>query len=310
MSGRGSQRPTRVVGLDLGGTSVKGGAISPDGEILVEDSIPTRLEEGSASLLERLAAFARKLGAEPEVTGVPVGLGCPGLIERNTGTIVESPNLPQIQGIALARELAERLGIEALALENDANVAALGEQWLGAAKGERDVLVLTLGTGIGGGLITDGKLFVGASGRAGEIGHVCVDPTAPPCSSGVPGCLEGFASATAATRRARDQKLPSDDPGNLKRLTELARAAPGPERELLVEIGRDLGRGLAPAVVLLDIEIFVIGGGFSAALDCMEPGIRAGLRERAFGERHIRIEQARLGPSAGWIGAARLALDA
>ena len=179
---------SRIVGLDLGGTAIKGGAVTPTGEILEEGSIPTRLERGAENLLERAADFARLLGAGGEV---PLGIGCPGLIERATGTILESPNLPQIQGLALAAELAQRLELppDRVRLENDANVAALGELWLGAARGQQNVLVVTLGTGIGGGLILGGRLFAGASGRAGEIGHVSIDPSAPPCASGVPGCL-------------------------------------------------------------------------------------------------------------------------
>ena len=295
----------RIVGLDIGGTAVKGGAITPAGEILEEGSIPTRLERGSEAFLERVADFAMLLGAGGRT---PLGIGCPGLIERASRTILESPNLKAIEGLALADELARRLALEPedVRLENDANVAALGEQWLGAGRGARNLLVVTLGTGIGGGLILDGKLFAGPGGRAGEIGHVCVDPEGAPCGSGVPGCLEGLASATAATRRARDEGLPADDPGNLERLTEIARERPGPERELMVAIGRDLGRGLALPTVLLDLSTYVFGGGFSGALDVLEPGIREGLAERSFGERDVRLLRATLGPSAGWIGAARL----
>jgi glucokinase len=192
-------------------------------------------------------------------------------------------------------------------VENDANVAAQGELWLGAARGERHALVVTLGTGIGGGVVLDGRLFVG-EGLAGEIGHVTVDACGPQCGCGARGCLETLASASAASRRARERGLPAAAPGDLELLATRARAAAGPERELLLEVGLDLGRGLASAVSLLDLRTFVLGGGFSAALDLLEPGIRRGLAERAYGERvaSVRLVRALLGPSAGWIGAACL----
>jgi glucokinase len=143
---------------------------------------------------------------------------------------------------------------------------------------------------------------------AGEIGHVCIDPNGPPCGCGRRGCVEQFASATAGIRRAKEAGLPNEDPGNLELLAKQARAWDGAERALLFAIGRDLGRGLATVVSLLDMRTFVIGGGFGAATDVLEPGIRAGLMDRTYGDRlaQVRILPAKLGSDAGWIGAARL----
>ncbi len=297
----------RAVGLDFGGTSVKGGLVSADGEVLAEDAVPFASEGGAAGLLDAVADLARGLGAtDPEVR---MGVGCAGLFERESGELRVSPNLGSLVGLRLAAEFEARLGRPAgtIPLENDANVAALGEQWLGGARGIDDVLVVTLGTGVGGGLVLGGELYAGPEGRAGEIGHVPVrggDSQAPLCGCGARGCLEALASATAASRRAGELGLVRD----VAALTRAARAADGAERELLVEIGRDLGRGLAIPVVLLDLSCFVFGGGFAGALDMLEPGIRAGLDERRFGARDIRLLPAELGGSAGWIGAARLAL--
>jgi glucokinase len=192
-------------------------------------------------------------------------------------------------------------------VENDTNVAALGEQWLGSARDVENVLFLTLGTGIGSGLILGGRLHVGG-GLASEAGHICVDPGGPPCGCGNRGCIETLASASAVRRRAVARSLPPDDPGDLELLADRARGAGGPERELLHRAGRDLGHGLAAVVVLLDLATFVFGGGFSAALDTMEAGIREGLGEwaRAADVSSISIRRASLGPGAGWIGAARL----
>ncbi len=299
--------PARYVGLDFGGTNVKGGAITREGKELAERSIPIRLEDGRESVLDRAAELARDVGVEDAL-----GVGIAGLLDREHGVLVESPNLTGMNGVDLVGGLAARLGLDraAVILENDANVAALGEQWLGAGRGKRDLLVLTLGTGIGGGLILGGKLYAGPAGNAGEIGHVVVEPKGPRCGCGSFGCLETLASATAARRRALERGLPSSDPGNLELMTARARAAPGPERELLHEIGRDLGHGLGYAVVLMDLPCFVFAGGFAAALDVMEPAIRAGLDERRFGRRPVELLQASLGSGAGWRGAARIAIEA
>jgi glucokinase len=221
-----------------------------------------------------------------------------------------TPTVPGLSGVELRAELARRTGLapRAIQVENDANAAAAGEAWLGAARGERHALVVTLGTGIGGGLILDGRPFSG-EGLGGEVGHLVVDPQGPPCGCGSRGCLEALASANAARRRARERGLPAADPGNLELLVERARA-PGAERELLLEIGRDLGRGLAAVVTLLDVRLFVFGGGFSAAFERLEAGIQEGLAERSFGERGVRLRKAALGPAAGWIGAAHLTASA
>jgi glucokinase len=294
----------RLVGLDLGGTSIKGGAVSEQGKILDRRSIDIDRSKGPGALIDSLAALSRALGASPRV-----GLGAPGLFDRERGVVLESPNLAFLEGVALRGELARRLSLaeSAVVLENDANAAALGEHWAGAGRGETDLLMVTLGTGVGGGLILGGQLYSGAGGMAGEIGHVVVDPAGPACGCGARGCLETLASATAAQRRAAALGLPRD----LVLLTDLARRAPGPERDVLFEVGRDLGRGLAGVLTLLDIRLFVIGGGFGAALDMLRPGIAAGLGERSYGRRleHVRVVPAELGSDAGWMGAARLTLS-
>ncbi|MBL8861990.1 MAG: ROK family protein [Planctomycetes bacterium] len=296
----------RLVGIDLGGTAIKAGAADEHGAILARRSIPTGLAEGADAVLGRMAALARELGAERAL-----GVGSPGLIDHERGVVLECPNLKALEDVPLRDELARRLGLpnSAVRLENDANAAAVGEGWLGAGRSHRDLLLVTLGTGVGGGLILDGRLYAGAGGMAGEIGHVCIDPEGPWCGCGRRGCVEQYASATAARRRAREQGLPAEQPGDLELLASLARAGAGPERDLLLAVGRDLGRGLAAAVTLLDLRCFVVGGGFGAALDVLAPGIQAGIEERSYGRRlaDVRILPAELGADAGWIGAARLA---
>jgi glucokinase len=294
------------VGIDVGGSAIKAGRITKDGAIQAEQNWDApHFDRGPSHVLDGVAELARALHVDDAL-----GIGVPGLLDRARGFLIESPNLPNFKALDVRAELARRLGLapERIHVENDANAAAVGEQWLGAARGERDALVLTLGTGIGGGLILNGELFAG-EGMAGEVGHVVIAPGGRDCGCGRKGCVEQYASATAARRRALEAGLPKDAPGDLKRLAELARAGAPAERELCFEIGRDLGRALGPVLCLLDIRCFVIGGGFSAALDVLEPGIRAGIEERSYGERqhHVRLARATLGPKAGWIGAAKLA---
>ncbi len=307
MSRTGSSGP-RWVGVDVGGSAVKLGTLDRDGSARVERSRALERGESAQGILERVAGAVCEL-AGGGVAGLGVGL--PGLLDREAGCVRRSPNLPWLENVCVGRVLGERLGLLAgrIRLENDANVAVLGEQWLGAARGERNVLLLTLGTGIGGGLILDGELFVG-EGLGGEIGHLCIDPEGERCGCGSRGCLETLASASAARRRAESRGLPRENPGDLERLAELARRHAGPERELLEEVGYDLGRALAQVLSLLDLRSFVFGGGFSAALDVLEPGMRRAIGQWSYGERvsSVRLARAALGPSAGWIGAARLVL--
>lgn len=297
-----------LVGIDLGGTAIKAGAITSEGEIVARRQIPTQLERGAEDVLDRMAALARELDLQDRV-----GMGAPGLMDLAGGRVLQSPNLACIQGVPLVSGMARRLGISSsnVHLENDANSAALGEHWLGCGRSEPDFLLLTLGTGVGGGLILNGQLYSAPGGMAGEIGHVVVEPGGPLCGCGSRGCLETLASASAAKRRAQAAGLPRAGPaGDLPALTDAARAAAGPERDLCFAIGRDLGRGIAAAVTLLDLRCFVVGGGFGAALDTLQPGIRTGIAERSYGERlaSVRVLHAALRADAGWIGAAYLGL--
>ena len=298
----------RLVGIDVGGTAIKAGAIDPEsGAILGEAVRPIPQDFSSEQLLRCLVELARELDIEEHI-----GVGAPGLLDREHGRIVVSPNLRALDMLPLCEGLDRELGLPTgtARLGNDADMAALGESWQGAGKDEQNFLMVTLGTGIGGGLILDGEVYVGA-GLAGEIGHVTVDPDGPLCGCGRLGCLETLSSATAAIRRSKERGLPREAPGDLVLLSEAARAAAGPEREVLHAVGCDLGRGLGAAVCLLDLRTFVFSGGFAGALDVLEPGIRSGFAESTYGERvaEIRLLRASLGNKAGWIGAARLAMS-
>lgn len=301
------------VGVDVGGTAIKAGAITPAGDVIREATCPTPVDSGAPAIFEALADLVGQVSAGQEISTLGVGMAAG--LEPGTGQIITSPNMTCLVGQHVPEALGAVLGFapeearKRIRVLNDANAAALGEQWLGIARGEDNVVVLTLGTGIGGGLILDGSLVKGATGSAAEIGHVIVDPSGPLCGCGARGCLEAMASARAASGRARAAGLPAADPGNLPALCENARAAPGPERDLLLDVGRDLGRGLTAALALLDLDLFVFSGGFANALDILEPGIRLGLDRGSTpqGRRRVRLVRAALGNRAGWIGAARLA---
>jgi len=207
------------VGIDLGGTAAKSGRITHAGEILAEKTIEPGFADGPERVLDRLADLFRELGG-----GDALGVGVPGLLDRERGLVLSSPNLKGFSGLDVKSGLARRTGLapERVHVENDANAAAVGELWLGAGRGERDALVVTLGTGIGGGLILGGKLHAG-EGLGGEIGHVVVDPRGPRCGCGKQGCVEALASATAARRRALAARLPAESPGDLVVLAQRAR---------------------------------------------------------------------------------------
>ena len=297
---------TRCVGLDVGGTAIKAGAVSETGQILFRESLPLGDSQSLESLLSAMVSLARKAGVEDQL-----GVGIAGLVNREAGSVEISPNLPDIEGVELRKLLAAHLGFEEhqVSLENDANAAAFGEVVMGAARDIENSLMITLGTGIGGSLVQEGRLVRGEGGLAGELGHLVVDPSGILCGCGSRGCAETLASGSAAIRRAREAGLPHSAPGDVARLCEEARAGQTQCLDLLHAIGRDLGHTLAAAVTLLDIRTIVVGGGFGAALDLLEPGIESGIEERSFrcASRKITLLPAALGADAGWIGAGRLA---
>lgn len=243
----------RQVGIDVGGTAVKAGCITHDGQVSNETSIDPRFARGRDQAFDAIAALFRELGG-----GDRIGIGVPGLLDRKRGHLLSAPNIPGFTDVSIRDELARRTGLppERVHVENDANAAAVGEMWLGAGRSERDALVVTLGTGIGGGVILNGELYAGAD-LAGEIGHVVIDPRGPLCGCGNRGCVEQYASATAARARALSAGLPKSAPGDLIALAERARTGHAAEAALMREIGRDLGRGLGAVVGLLDLRLFI-----------------------------------------------------
>ena len=293
-----------TIGVDLGGTKLIAGAVGPGGEVtfrsyrriagLPQDEL---LETIEAAVVEASTAAG---GADA------VGFGIPAAIDRAGGRVVSSNHLP-LDGLAFADLMRARTGAR-VAVDNDATCAALAEWRLGAAAGTRHAVVLTLGTGIGGGLVLDGRLYRGASGAAAELGHLVVDRDGPACFGACPGrgCLEALASGSAIARDAAAAGLPPDG----AEVTRLALAGDERATALLRTVGERLGAGLAGLAMAFDPEAIVVGGGAMAAGELLLSPARDELRRRAMEPaRSVRVSAAALGDAAGMVGAALLAAE-
>jgi glucokinase len=309
----------RVIALDLGGTKLLSGVVNAEG--VVERRVVHETETGSESaLLKQVdAAIGDLLG--DDIGGI--GMGLPSLIDQRKGEAVASVNIP-LAGIAFRDHLHESFGLPA-GIENDANAAALAEHRHGAGRGSRHMIMLTLGTGVGGGLILDGELYRGSIGAAGELGHITIDLNGPPCQGRCPGKghLEVLASGHAADALARERAKESPD-GDLGRAAaegkeidaklavELAGAGPGDARDVLAHVGFHLGVGIASLVNVFNPQLVVIGGGFARGGDLLFGPARAVVRERALvpARDEVRIVPALLGVEAGLIGAGLVGFEA
>jgi glucokinase len=283
-----------LLGVDLGGTSVKMGTCDERGRVKDSASIPTRARRGPRAVVADIAAAARGLRGFGEAKAC--GIGAPGPLDLERTTILVAPNLGW-KNVPLPGLLSRALGLR-VRLENDANCAAYAEWSAGAGKGTRSLALYTLGTGVGGGLVLDGRLWIGASGGAAEFGHVQIDPRGPACPCGRRGCLEAFASATAVARAAGTRNA------------EEAFASRSPRARKAVEGAVEaLGAAIAGIFSVVQPELFVISGGMAAAGGDFLPRVRRAARERVFEayRKRVVIVRGKLGADAGWIGAALLA---
>ncbi|HEY8394504.1 MAG TPA: ROK family protein [Thermaerobacter sp.] len=303
-----------VLGVDLGGTKIALGLVTRDGHVVAETTVPTRPEDGPGQAVERLVAAARELAAAGGLQPLAAGVGAPGPLDLPAGRFTRSPNLPGWDGFPLRDELAARLGLPVW-VDNDANVAALAEARVGAGKDARVMLYVTVGTGIGGGLVIGGRLFSGANGNGLEIGHVTVDPDGPPCGCGNRGCWEALASGPALGRMAdgRLGRNPRSDDGRWTAADVLALAEEGDAaaRALMEEYAGWLGLGLASMVNAFNPDRVVLGGGVMRRYALLAPVMEAEMRRRALAANAAvaRLCPASLGGRAGLLGAAMLAWD-
>ena len=309
-----------AVALDLGGSSLRAAAVDRHGAVLLRARRPSRAGEGYAAvtalLRESVEGVIAAMGAKPRA----IGLAAPGAIDAGRNVVTSSPNFPDWRDAPLARDVGRGYNIPVI-LENDANAAALGEGWVGAARGWSGFVMLTLGTGVGGGIVLDGALWRGERGMAGEIGHIKIHPGGRRCGCGGRGCLEAYASATgvAATARERSRTkggawLRAAAKGDAARIDAAlvakgARAGDDVCREILRGAGAALGRAMAQVALVLDTPRFVWGGGMAAAFAFLAPSAKAAALAEAYTltPRALTIVRARLGDDAGITGAARRA---
>jgi glucokinase len=312
-----------IVGIDLGGTNIAAGVMPTDGtrEIAMR-MIPTKAEEGADSVVGRIAALIEDVIAQTQVeTGAEradflgVGIGSPGPLDRARGVVIVTPNLGW-RDFPLRDEVSARVNLPAT-LDNDANCATIGEWWCGAAKGGRNVVGLTIGTGIGGGLILDNKLYHGASDAAGEIGHTTIDSTGRRCKCGNYGCLEAYTSGPAIAERARevlegddDSLIPTMVDGDLSRVTaqtvfEASKRGDRVALDVVRDTAHFLGVGISNLINIFNPDTFVIAGGVTQAGDLLFDPLRAEVRRRAFkpSVEACRIVPGALPLSAGVVGA-------
>lgn len=298
-----------VIGLDLGGTNLRVAAVAADGAIVALHREQTAAREGPEPVIRRIVAAVEGLSAEVTGAGCVVRgvvLGAPGIISTRDGTIVASPNLPGWRDVPLRDRVASAVGLPVI-LENDANAAAYGEHWRGAGAGCRSMILMTLGTGVGGGLVLGGDLWRGADGMAGEIGHVTVEPGGRTCRCGNAGCLETYASATGIVDTYRDL-AGIDESVTAEEVHHRAHEGDANARQSYREAGRFLGIAFADLVNLFNPERIVIGGGVLPAWELFMPAAEQEMRRRAFAAPadRLRFAPAVLGDLAGVTGAGGL----
>lgn len=308
-----------VFAADLGGTHLRAAIIDERGNILSRVKYKTPKAETADEIVGALVLGARECEAQSTSLGreiSAVSVVVPGTVDVDEGVVIRAPNVPSLDGFRLAAALESELKWPAL-LENDANAAAMGEMWQGAGRGQRTIICVTLGTGVGGGIVLDGKLWRGVDGSAGELGHMGVDPLGGvPCTCGSRGCLEVFASATAIVRMTREAapRYPDSVLHASEALTaETVYLAGSGGDELALEVfrrmGVSLGIGLASLVNIFNPEVIVIGGGVVNGWGLFEKHMREQVAARAFPmpARRVKIVPAERGDDAGILGAARLA---
>jgi len=334
--------PDFSIGVDLGGTNLRIAAVTSEGKLLEKITLGTKIIVGRDQVIQEMCEAIQHLSAKYQASGklLGAGIGVPGIIDMGTGMLRKSANLPGWEEYPVRAKIEGRLKARVI-LENDANVAALGEQWLGAARGVANMAVVTLGTGIGGGIVLNGKIWHGMNGMAGEFGHVTVEPDGHTCGCGNHGCAEQYASATSIMRMARAAiargeapelaiAASSDPEFGAKTIYNLALQGDEQARRIFQSFGRYLGILLSGLINVLNLDMFVIGGGVSSAWEAFEPSMFEEIRKRSLvyaatapdepldnsaeaknvkgrTDRKTIITRALLGSDAGLYGAARVA---
>jgi glucokinase len=327
-----TDRKRFAIGVDLGGTNMRIAAVDSDGKQLEVITTSTEVKRGRdyvvGEMCDAIRALRKKFEGQHEFAGT--GIGVPGIIDMETGTLFKSPNLPDWTNYPVRDEIQRRLDAQVI-LENDANVAALGEQWMGAARDADSMCMFTLGTGVGSGIVLNGKIWHGMMGMAGECGHITVYSDGVVCGCGNRGCVEQYASATAVKRMAIEAiatgKAPelaramSENPEfSSKIVFQYAMQGEAAARQIFQTVGRALAMALADMINALNLPMYVIGGGVASGWEAFAPAMFEELRKRSYvfvatdpeeitaARKRTVITRALLGSDAGLIGAAKLAL--
>jgi glucokinase len=324
--------PRFAIGVDLGGTNLRIAAVGEDGKILEVITTATEVARGRSLVLDEICFTINKISAKHSSNGslTGIGIGVPGIIDMKSGMVLKSPNLPDWTDYPVQQEIERRLSTTVI-LENDANAAAFGEKWMGAGRDQDDLCMFTLGTGVGGGLVFDGKIWHGMTGMAGELGHTTVFADGHPCKCNSRGCLEQYASATAIKRMAMEAiahggaielekaaKAPTPE-FSAQVIYNLAMAGDKPSQQIFQTVGQALGIAIATFINALNLPMYVIGGGVSHSWDAFAPAMFEEIKFRSFVYRATNSEDpngprlqetivtpALLGGDAGLLGAARL----
>jgi len=312
-----------AIGVDIGGTNIRAGIVDKDGNIVKKIEGFTSVRDSKDIVIERLIEGLKGLQEEAKRGSLyisAIGLGAAGIISIEKGIIASSPNLPDWLDVPLRDIIREGTSLPVV-LENDANAWAFGEKWVGAGRGLRDFILITLGTGVGGGIISRGEILHGADGMAGEIGHMTVDPEGPRCGCGNNGCLEVYASAKGiidrtieAIERGSETRLSEMSGGNLYRITsemvyQVAKDGDPLARDIMREMGRYLGIGMANLINIFNPEAIIIGGKVKDAWDLFIDSAKKEIQKRSFKTPSERAKILKSPLSeGGLIGAAGIAL--
>jgi len=312
-----------VIGVDLGGTNLRLALVNSQGEILARQAFRTPKGQGAQELVEKLGETITDMAREAQSQGgqvQAVGMGIPGRVLPQEGRVIFSPNLPELNGCRLST-VSRYLNFGPVVMDNDANLFTWGEQWLGAGRGKANILGITLGTGVGGGLVLQDKIWTGEAGSTAEIGHITIDPQGDVCNCGNRGCLETFASAPwtvawvksrlAAGESSSLRKAWEQAPDSLggRQLQQAAEAGDALAQAAFARVGRALGQTIVDVVHLLGLSLVIIGGKFSLAWNQFIGPLHDELDHRLtlFPRDQLQVVPATLGDNAGLLGAARLA---
>ncbi|MFQ5788554.1 MAG: ROK family protein [Thermodesulfobacteriota bacterium] len=312
-----------VIGVDVGGTNLRAALINQSGRIISRNISPSGAKKGIEFLMENLINLIDEIKKNKKISDI--GIGIPGIIDSTNGVLTQAPNISKVKNYPFREILLNKLGPDIpVILENDANCAAVGEWWLGAGKNVNSIIILTMGTGLGGGIILNGELWPGVNGMGAEIGHMTIDPDGPKCNCGNFGCLESFASAEAIRRMVkeglRNKNLKTMLRNDIKYtpihdIPELVSMAAKKGDKYAISIWESFGKALGIAIAnltnLLNAEMIIICGGLSNSWDLFIETVINEAKKRGLRApmENVEIKKCELGDDAGLIGAAYLALN-